>query len=133
MNTNKVDNKMNFSPIFDMVNQRQTILHELWQLQHQEEDLQNQLKELDKPFKDFAIDVEFYREFFKHYYLEKNDEKYFVTEIIEEFDNVDKVPFWSVKYIYENDNEKQSNGGPLSLRKFLHICDDGFTFKEKTT
>lgn len=110
MNTNKVDSKMKFGPIFDMVNQRQTILHELWQLQHQEQTLENQLKELDKPFKDFTIDVKFYREFFKHYYLERNDEKYFVTEIIEDFDNVDKFPFWSVKYIYENDNEKQSNG-----------------------
>lgn len=133
MNTNKVDNKMNFSSIFDMINQRQNILHQLHQLQHQEQELTNRLKELDKPFKEFTIDVEFYREFFKHYYLERNDEKYFVTEIIEDFDNVDKVPFWSVKYTYQNNNEGYSDGGPLSLRKFLHIVDDGFTFKEKTT
>lgn len=134
MNTNKVNNKMNFSHIFDMVNQRQHILQELRQVQQQEQILQNQLKDLDKPFKENTIDINFYKEFFKYYYVENNNTgaKYIVTDFIKEHDNVDNVPFWSVKFIYESNNKKHE-AGPLSLRRFLHMLDNGFVFKEKTT
>ena len=134
MITDKVNNKLKFSSIFDMVNQRQTILHELWQLQHQEKDLQEQLKALDKQFKEFTIDINLYKEFFKYYYVENNNTsaKYIVTDFIKEHDNVDNVPFWSVKFIYESNNKKHESG-TISLRRFLHMLDNGFVFKEKTT
>lgn len=118
-----------FKDIFSFLKKRKRLLEKYQKAQAEVDKIEKDLKELEKPFFECAVDIEKYRKLFEKYVISfKDDKEFYIVKDIHLTEDYQGNPFYDAiyQYIRKDDSgnvikESQSN---LSLRKFLHLLDN---------
>lgn len=118
--------------ILDKIKIRNTVLSELRILDDLVEKKKKMLRELDLDFRNLTIDVKKYRLFFKTYDIwfhnansSRKGSIYHVKKI--KLVTYNKETFYDVIYDFiDLDNPNNNTNGTLSLRKYMHLLDEGY-------